>query len=663
MAWETLISPLGACCWLALIWTVIAKAKHGFGAGLLDGVDLLRVISVDWLVYSLIGLGVAALAARRPRVAPALLGPVVVAVMTLAGINGFFLLETGEQGSWYDLMDAVARRKELKMVLEEISTPEVLIGTGATLSAVFIGVFVARWWTQKKRPLDSAQRASLRARAWAVSAIAGLFVMVGSGPGSFQEASLRKNVVLLVAKTAWVGNLPGKWKAFDETPPITAGSLEAFARRPTRPNVVFVILESTRFDHTALAGEEALADTPELGRLAENGAVAMTMRSVLPHTTKSMFSMLCGRYPTLQKGRVEPAKVGDAVCLPDQLRQAGYATAFAQSAFGTFESRPHLVTNFGFEAFEAYEDLKGEKVSYLSSDDASLARFMRDFLKRRESSGDERPFFVTLLTSATHHSYRLPRGERARARREKKPQKSAADRYARLVEAEDNLLRQLRRELERRKLWSNTIVVVVGDHGEGFGDHGVKQHDNNYFEEGLRVPFVMHGPGIKPQAVTHNASLIDTLPTLAAALDLEVDPAAELPGHDVFAADYPAEEPKFFACYKPHKCSGFVQGDLKFVEVPRDDVSLVFDLSTDPDERAPTLPPAELDESVERLRELTTSHRYRKAKIRFDEAVYFDIWRCSKHGVCKHPGAFKLKYRYDPEDPERDLSEDDAAGR
>jgi arylsulfatase A-like enzyme len=641
-------------CWLAIAVTIAAKMHHAYGGGLVTSLGGLRLIGWDIVVFALFGATASALGIRWPRWAPRLVWPVFVAATSLALLNAFFLMETGEQGSWYDLQDAVARRKELKMVLEDISSPELLWRSAGGLSAYFIVVVSARGLSLGRWPMDPIERSELRLRAWAGVAGLGFVLAMIAQPQTVQQDGLRKNVVTLVVKTAWRGYLPGSFSEWPKRDLVEPAEIERFASLPARANVLFVILESTRFDHTELAGQESPAKTPQLAALGKAGAVASQMRSVLPHTTKSMFSMLCGRYPTMQKSRVEPSSRGDVQCLPDVLTAAGYSTLFAQSAFGTFESRPYLVRNFGYEEFAGYEDIRGEKLSYLSSDDGSLARYFDTWLKERERRGDERPFFATFLTSATHHSYRLAKREKSRARREGLPQKRPIDRYARLVEAEDSMLAQMRLHLERRGLWENTIVVVVGDHGEGFGDHGVKQHDNNYFEEGLRVPFVLHGPGIEAKRVDHNASLIDFLPTLAASLGLKLQADAALPGHDVFAEDYPADEPKFFGCYKPHRCSGFVQGPLKYVEVSRDDESFVFDLEKDPDERFPTLATESFAGPAKRLRELMVAHRYRSLKHHYEAGMLFGDWKCSAKGVCKHPRAWKKKYRYKSEVPEPD---------
>src|SRR5690606_7505343 len=136
-------------------------------------------------------------------------------------------------------------------------------------------------------------------------------------------------------------------------------------------------------------------------------------------------------------------------------------------------------------------DIGGQPLGYLASDDESLAAPLFGFVD--EAAG---PFFAVVLTSATHHPYRLSAAAEARAAARGAPRDTPFERYHRLVEAEDALLQTIVAGLEQRGLLERTIVVAVGDHGEGFGDKAVKQHDTNFFEEGLRVPWVMAGPGV-----------------------------------------------------------------------------------------------------------------------------------------------------------------------
>ena len=121
--------------------------------------------------------------------------------------------------------------------------------------------------------------------------------------------------------------------------------------------------------------------------------------------------------------------------------------------------------------------------------------------------------------------------------------------------------------LAARGLSENTIVVALGDHGEGFGNQGVRQHDSNFFEEGLRVPVVLAGPRIAPRVATQAANLLDLLPTLLDALELPYA-ADALPGQSYLNGDPPAS-PKLFGCWFDRKCRGFVEGSRNIVESAR----------------------------------------------------------------------------------------------
>ena len=129
------------------------------------------------------------------------------------------------------------------------------------------------------------------------------------------------------------------------------------------------------------------------------------------------------------------------------------------------------------------------------------------------------------------------------------------------------------------------IVVALGDHGEGFGDQGVRQHDTNFFEEGLRVPVVLAGPRIAPRVATQAANLLDLLPTLLDALELPYA-ADALPGQSYLNGD-PTPSPEIFGCWLDRKCRGFVEASREVVHVPERDEAFAFDLAVDSGEKVP----------------------------------------------------------------------------
>ncbi|MCA9659006.1 MAG: sulfatase [Myxococcales bacterium] len=619
-------------------------------------------LTSDGLVY----FGAAALLAlmeSRLRRAWILTIPLALGGAITATLNTGYLIITGEQASWEAFTELFARFQDVTDITGEGVTTEVIL---RIIGGFLIGVglpLILRWELRRRR-WDFDRRVHGRARmlcaAWLAFA-AFVVMLVTPRPESVKARNLGKNALLSTIRTAMAQMDRGSFKGYKPVRLVSSTTVDKVAERQGPPNVLVVVLESTRYDKTGLSGNEEVASTPNLEALAAEGMVAHRARAVLPHTTKSLFSILCGRFPTMQKKVVEVSSDVRIQCLPKILDEAGYATAFFQSSWGTFEWRPRLVHRLGFEHFEAFEDIRGQSLGYLASDDESLVRPFGKWL--REVVGvEQRPFFATLLTSATHHPYRLSRKANKIAKKEKLPSKTNEERYLRLIEAEDRMLGGLLRELEKQGLRDNTYVVVLGDHGEGFGDKGVKQHDNNYYEEGLRVPLVIAGPKIEEHyEVPGNASLIDVTPTLLSLLDIPVDDAAkaELGGYDLLSPTFPGDQPRWFSCWFELRCRGFVVGDRKVVYEPQVDEAWYYDLKADPEENRPIALTRELEGYLKTLQTTLKAFRARKWKLKWGHVAYGE-WICNKNDrYCRHPKAKKDKYR--PKDADKDEAEGDKA--
>jgi arylsulfatase A-like enzyme len=79
-------------------------------------------------------------------------------------------------------------------------------------------------------------------------------------------------------------------------------------------------------------------------------------------------------------------------------------------------------------------------------------------------------------------------------------------------------------EMDELSLWENTVVVVLSDHGEEFGDHFpvYGHHSHSLYEELLHVPFALYAPSLAGRRmIDGEVSLVDLVPTLASILNLE----------------------------------------------------------------------------------------------------------------------------------------------
>lgn len=113
-------------------------------------------------------------------------------------------------------------------------------------------------------------------------------------------------------------------------------------------------------------------------------------------------------------------------------------------------------------------------------------------------------------------------------------------------------------ELDKGDRWKDTIVVLFGDNGHHFGDHGGLWRKNTLFEESLRVPMIIAAPGLtQPGVATRSlADLLDLYPTLVeltgiarpgtldgtSLVPLLADPKASV--QDALVQYRPAEPPK-----------------------------------------------------------------------------------------------------------------------
>lgn len=112
-------------------------------------------------------------------------------------------------------------------------------------------------------------------------------------------------------------------------------------------------------------------------------------------------------------------------------------------------------------------------------------RIMARALDQLPSQPADRPFFGWSFLHTPHSPYVDETGN----------QTGTIDAYRDELERADAQIGRLVRTLSARGLLENTIVVVTGDHGEAFGEHGFENHGRGLYEELVRVPLVVWIPG------------------------------------------------------------------------------------------------------------------------------------------------------------------------
>jgi arylsulfatase A-like enzyme len=292
------------------------------------------------------------------------------------------------------------------------------------------------------------------------------------------------------------------------------------SRKADRPNVILISIDTLRADH--LHGYGYGPETsPALDRLMRRGTSFSTAITSAPWTLPSHVSLITSLYPHSHGVISEPLALNESVqTLPMLFKKAGYNTA-------GFATMPHLSPRHGFgRGFDLY---RCEEVR---------APIVLDKVLKWLETGDREDFFIFLHLFDVHSDYNPSErflkmfessyegdidgtGKTLYAIRDGEINPSEED-MRHLIALYDAEIRQLDNNLdmffgalEERGLLEDTIIIVTSDHGEEFLDHGGVLHGQTLYDELIRIPLIMAGPGVpKDKLVKKQVQAIDIMPTI-----------------------------------------------------------------------------------------------------------------------------------------------------
>lgn len=266
-----------------------------------------------------------------------------------------------------------------------------------------------------------------------------------------------------------------------------------FARRGAAPSVVLVSLDTVRADHLNAYGYSRRATSPELDAWAQEGALFENAVACAPATLSSQMSILTGLYPSAHGVTYESWRSSGLIPV---------LGAEVETLAGTLAARGMLTAAFtGAGYFSMPIGYSRGFATFVSSSDETLGGATTVFEKAFAwmAAHADVPFFLFLHTYEAHEPYLDQRFAFAEGLG---PQDHAARQEA-LYDGDlrrvDDYLGRLRRRIAELGLAERTLVVIVSDHGEEFGDHfqvWADGHGHALYDEQVRVPFVAIGPGV-----------------------------------------------------------------------------------------------------------------------------------------------------------------------
>jgi len=287
---------------------------------------------------------------------------------------------------------------------------------------------------------------------------------------------------------------------------LLASLVAAGCTAPGPPrNLLLITVDTLRADH--VAGFGGKTPTPGFDRLAARGASFAQAMTTVPLTTPAHASLLTGLYPTHHGVRVHGVNglAANVTTLAQDMIRSGRTTGAVVAAYP-------VARLFGLDrGFASYDDQFGRLASgrpRLQRSADEVTRRARDWLGQHR----QQPFFLWVHYYDPHAPYAPPEPYRTQY---------ASDPYSGEVAYTDAEVGKLLDGLKELGLESTTLVALASDHGEGLLDHGEQEHGLLLYEDTLRVPLVLAGPGLPRGArVNEPVSLVDLRPTLDALLGL-----------------------------------------------------------------------------------------------------------------------------------------------
>jgi phosphoglycerol transferase MdoB-like AlkP superfamily enzyme len=290
-------------------------------------------------------------------------------------------------------------------------------------------------------------------------------------------------------------------------------------------------------------------------------------------TASSLVSSLCSLLPQQGWTDLLDPVFEKNLCLPEVLRQRGFATVEIQAGDLDFLSKKEFFKNIGFDTILGADEMKNVVAGSWGASDAELYHYVATTLAQTPQ-----PFFATVYTLAVHHPYNVPPDGQVLYPHDTFPHK-----VFNLMAYADRSLEQFWKLNQKEAWFQNSIIMLTADNGQPLDDRG-----SNFlsyagaYQANIAIPLVMIDPQ-QPGARTHTAigSHIDLAPTTLGLLGIDATNAFQ--GQSLFEKNN--ADPLFAIASALGRCqAAYRSGDQKLIRKWGSEYTELYDLANDPRE-------------------------------------------------------------------------------
>lgn len=268
-------------------------------------------------------------------------------------------------------------------------------------------------------------------------------------------------------------------------------------------NVLLITLDTTRANRLGCYGYDKAA-TPTLDGMASSGVLFKQAFSQVPLTLPSHTSIMTGKYP--REHGIRDNNQGGLNPNLDTLAKAFHRNAYRTGAFlAAFVLDSHYGLDSGFEVYD--DDMVNTKIGTQPAQWRNPGNIVTDRALAWLDTVKDQPFFAWVHYYDAHEPYAPPAPFDTRF----------DDPYDGEIAFMDTQIKRLTDWLASNDLDKRTLIVVVGDHGEGFKtEHGEQGHSIFLYDTNVHVPLIfedskLEGAGRRVPAIVES---VDVYPTV-----------------------------------------------------------------------------------------------------------------------------------------------------
>lgn len=347
---------------------------------------------------------------------------------------------------------------------------------------------------------------------------------------------------------------------------------------PDFKNLVFIVLESVRWNSVFGAGVKTGEKYPVLERLSREGMLSKSYVSV-PHSSKGYHSIFTGlhAYPDIEIK--EAMHLYQPSIIHELIKKRNMEAIAFSSLFLQFENMDGFLKSVGVANSYAVSEIapnKNHPQSNNSFGESDKYLFSSSVSHLEEITNKGKGFIALYFPAAAHYPYNCTDNPTSQA---------VIKNYEECIMQTDTLIGEMLDAFDKSGILDSTLFVLVGDHGESFGEHGLFIHNSSMHEEEVTVPLIFWANGkTLPKNTSTTSHQTDIAPTIADFFGV-TDSSLNIQGASLLREQ--GKRVFFMSTFFDELSSALVEHPHKYIYEYSLDTITKYNIEVDPQEKTP----------------------------------------------------------------------------